>query len=237
MRKLLLIALISQGFLGIAQDQFLGFQSGFTLGRTKLGNFKEYSKQYNADFGPILETKLSKMTFTSGYEIGLVYAFYNYEDIGFSMEIINERKSAQTSARFMDPALGTRVFQAKYTANSLLFNTNYTIDEWTSTVGILIGFSYTNLSAFKRYEDGSISYGNENGSNLIDEVRSFYSGLKLGAEYAYTDNIRFYSNILLGVSPNITADTPMNLSNGPFPLIYVNTHFTFQLGIKAGLIW
>jgi hypothetical protein len=220
-----------------AQEQYLSFKAGGTTGFTNLGNWKEYREIYNWDFDELLDTKLGKMNYTNGYQLGLEYIVDNDRGLMITLELLNERKMASTSAKFLDPSLGKRVFDVRYTTNTLTYYMGTKIDDFSAGVGMVLGFSQTNLSAYKRYEDGTISYGNENGSNGTYKAAGFITGLKLGFEYYMTDNIHFYTNILMAATLDLTSDTPLPTAGLAFPLIYVNKHFTFQVGTRFAVNW
>lgn len=231
----LIVFFSSYGF----SQTFFGAMAGGVVGRTKLGNFKEYVDRYNNDFGTLLgaiDGKLKPMNFTPGYEVGMIFGRYNDGGIGITLELLNEQKFASTSVDFIDPALGTRVFEAKYRTNTLFFNTNYTSGDWASITGIYLGISHTQFNSYKRYQDGTISFGSESGSNLVDKSGGFCFGLKFGLEYFLNNFVHVYSNVLLGPTFDLSSDTPLPLADGtPYPLIYMNTHFTFHLGLKVGI--
>lgn len=235
MKKIVLLLLCFHLINAVAQDSYLSFKSGFTTGITGLGNWKEYREIYNWDFDELLETKLGKMNFTNGYQWGLEYTVG--DEFMISFELLNERKSTSTSARFIDPALGTRVFDVRYTTNTLTYFMGTRIDDFSAGIGMVLGFSQTNLSAYKKYEDGTISYGNESGSNGTYKAAGFITGLKIGVEYYMTDNIHFYTNILMAGTFDLTSDTALPTAGLAYPLIYVNKHLTFQVGTRFALTW
>lgn len=237
MRILLTCILLLNGIFLFGQEAFIGVQVGGLLGRTKLGTFKEFSQRYNKDYESILSKKMGKMTFSSGYEIALDYSYYNDDEIGFVMQLNNEQKFAKTSATFTDPALGTRVYQVRYVTNTYFFGMNRTMDNICVFTGPYLGVSHTFLSAYKKYENGELSYGNESGSNTVYKTRNFTFGLKMGVEYYVHTNLRLYTSMLLGATIDVTSDLPINLPSMLYPLTFVNSHFTFQAGTKIGLTW
>ncbi len=238
MKKIIFLLFCFSSTLGISQKQYLTFKSGFTTGLTGLGNWKEYASIYNDDNRDFLKTKLGKMNFTNGYELGLGYNIISADNIAITIEFINERKMATTSAEFKDPALGERVFDARYTTNTFVFSFGGSMEHVALTAGIYLGLSQTNLSAYKKYSDGTISYGNENGSNGTYKANGFCTGLKIGADFFLTQNIHLYTNILAGATLDLGSDTPLPTASGfAFPLIYVNKHLTFQVGTRIGINW
>jgi hypothetical protein len=237
MKKIVLMIFCLNILNGISQDKYLTFKSGFTTGITGLGNWKEYASIYNDDNRDFLKTKLGRMNFTNGYELGLGYNIVSADNIAITIEIINERKMATTSAEFKDPALGKRVFDARYTTNTFVFSFGGKGDNMALTAGVYLGFSQTNLSAYKKYSDGTISYGNENGSNGTYRAAGFCTGFKIGADLFLTENIHLYTNILGGATIDLSSDTPLPTAGLAFPLIYVNKHLTLQIGTRIGINW
>jgi hypothetical protein len=237
MKKIIFALLFIQTLYGTAQVSYLSFKSGVTTGFTKLGNWKEYREIYNWDFDDILKTKLGKMNYTNGYQLGLEYTIDSEENLMFSFEFINERKMTSTSAQFIDAALGTRVFDVRYTTNTFTYYMGTKIDDFSAGIGMVLGFSQTNLSAYKKYNDGTISYGNESGSNRTYQAAGFITGLKLGVEYYLSEYIHFYSNFLLAATLDLNNDSPLPTAGIAFPLIYVNKHATLQVGTRFAINW
>ena len=235
MKKFIYLLFFIHCLYSNGQEKHFAFKAGASTGFTFLGNWNEYREIYNWDYDELLDTKLGKMNYTNGYQLGVEYIVVTNDDLLISLEVLNERKMASTSARFLNPALGTRVFDVRYTSNTFMYNMGFKMDNFSAGTGIVLGFSQTNLSAYKKYEDGTISYGSESGANGTYKAAGFLTGLKIGVEYFATDYFHLYTNLLMGATIDLTSDTPLPTAGLPFPLIYVNKHLTLQIGTRIAI--
>lgn len=223
------------GFIGsyFSQGAYWSLNSNANFGRTTWGSFRDYTEAYNYQYYDALKTKLSPMRWTGGYSFGTSFVATNESGIGVYLELENENKFAFTSAEFIDPALGTRHYNVKYSSNIITIGYSQEIDDkLVFLAGYYLGTNNIFLESYKEYTDGQISYGMENGTNEKYQLKRFTTGFNFGMDYILNRYFVFNVGLKLGATLFGTQEIEIPMAEGPFPLNSVNRTGVLSLGFK-----
>lgn len=214
------------------QEGYLSVNFGLNGGRTTWGSFAEYATDYNRAFYTDLKDKLGPMKWAGGYYFGMTFVATGNSDDGVYLDIENESKFARTSATFVDPSLGTRVYSVRYTSNTYTFGYATVIDNIIVTSGIFLGATNFYFEGYKRYADGYVSYGMENGSNTKYRFKRFTTGLAMNVDFIMNRYLAFNLGLKLGFTLPGTNEIVLNLPDYQSPFNSITRSGMLKCGIK-----
>lgn len=216
-----------------SQKMYFSANTGVNFGRTDWGDFKEYIKEYNYDNRKTLKTNLGKMNWTSGYNFGISFVATNATNFGAILELENENKFGHTSAKFIDPAFGTRHFKVRYSSNIYSFGMAASLNNGAFMfLSTFLGTNNIYLESYKKYEDGMISYGLENGLNSKHHVRRFTAGISIGFEYHFNRFIAANAGFKTGFTLFGANEIKLPTDSGSFEISSMNFPNVFNCGLK-----
>lgn len=213
-------------------DGYISLNLGLNGGRTTWGSFAKYATDYNRAFYTDLKTKLGPMKWAGGYNFGVTFVATNSSNGGVYLDLENETKFAKTSATFNDLSLGTRVYSVRYTSNTYTFGYATAIEDVIVTTGIFLGATNFYFEGYKRYGDGLISYGMENGSNTKYRFRRFNTGLAINLDFILNRYFAFYAGLKLGFTLPGTYEIVLNLPDYQSPFNSITRSGMFKCGVK-----
>lgn len=213
-------------------DGYFSLNFGLNGGRTTWGSFAQYATDYNRAFYTDLKTKLGPMKWAGGYYFGMTFVATGNTDDGVYLDIENETKFAQTSATFNDPSLGTRVYSVRYTSNTYTFGYASALDNVIITSGIFLGATNFYFDGYKRYPDGYVSYGMENGSNTKYRFKRFNTGLAMNVDFIMNRYFALNVGLKLGFTLPGTNEIVLSLPDYQSPFNSITRSGMLKLGVK-----
>lgn len=211
---------------------YISLNVGLNGGRTTWGSFARYATDYNRVFYTDLKSKLGQMRWAGGYNFGATFVATNSSDGGVYLDLENETKFARSSAKFIDPSLGTRVYSVRYTSNTYTFGYATAIEDVIVTTGIFLGATNFYFEGYKRYGDGLISYGMENGSNTKYRFRRFNTGLAINLDFILNRYFAFYAGLKLGFTLPGSEEIVLDLPDYQSPFNSITRSGMLKCGVK-----